>query len=128
MKLYNNAELNEHVQWLIKFMQEHFPNEHFPNGFEIIFNGFEAELNSINTVQVILSPKINTMIQEENEKRNKQEQKMDLDINSILKDSFEKVLREYSDEILSESKKKFEKSSALYAATNEYDDFVGLTD
>lgn len=123
MKLYNNAELNEHVQWLIKFMQEHFPN-----GFEMTVNSFGAKLNSINTVQVILDDKINKMIQKENEKRNKQEQKTDLNINSILKDSFEKVLSKYSDEILSESKKKLEKSSALYAATNEYDDFVGLTD
>lgn len=121
MKIYNNAELNEHVQWLIRFMQEYFPN-----GFEMTVSSSGAEINSINTVQVILDDKINKMVQEENKKRNEQEPKMDL--NSILKDSFEKALNKCAEKISEESKKKFEKSSALYAATNEYDDFVGLTD
>lgn len=117
MKLYNNAELNEHVQWLIKFMQEYFPN-----GFEMTVSSNGAELNSINSVFVILDDDAKNRMRELGEALREGIKK---GIGDVLKQGEE---QENKTDLNSVPKESLEKSSALYAATNDFDDFVGLTD
>lgn len=117
MKIYNNSELNEHVQWLIRFMQKYFPN-----GFEMTVSSDGAELNSINSVFVILDDDTENRMRELGEALQEGIKK---GIGDVLKQG-EK--QEHKTDLNSVLKENLEKSYALYAATNEYDDFVGLTD
>lgn len=38
---HNYEEINEHIQWLIKFMQEEYPND-----FELTINSIGADIHS----------------------------------------------------------------------------------
>lgn len=38
---HNYEEINEHIQWLIKFMQEEYPND-----FELTINSISADIHS----------------------------------------------------------------------------------
>ena len=117
MKIYDNLELNEHVQWLMRFMQEYFPN-----GFEMTVSSDGAELNSINSVLVIHDDNAINRMRELGEAFQEGIKK---GIRDVLKQDEE---QEHKTDLNSVLKESLEKSFALYAATNEYDDFVGLTD
>lgn len=41
MKKYNYEQIDEHIQWLINFMKEEYPND-----FEIVLDSFHAEIRS----------------------------------------------------------------------------------
>lgn len=50
MRKYTREQIDEHIQWLIKFMEDEYPN-----GFELVISAAGAEIDAKNIVMTFTS-------------------------------------------------------------------------